>query len=298
MDLVLNIKTFLSVARLGSFSAAAREAGTVPSVISKRVSQLEHMCRAQLFDRSTRGLEVTPVGRSFQQKFSELLAEIEATIQSGRQRRQLTGQIRIKCPTTVSVMYFSELLCDFQIRHRGVRIDLDLVDRSVNPVEEGYDIAIGALPTTYPQVREVALGPLPRRLVAAPSYFAERQLPQHPRDLSHFDCIVFRASGSIWTLVGPDGDTAIEVNSVFTSTDSRILLQAAEKGLGVALMTVPVTQAALDAGRLIEVLPDWHVPDLHLKAMVPERRASDPTVKALLDALVEGCRPTAPWERR
>ncbi|PTX03451.1 LysR family transcriptional regulator [Pararhodobacter aggregans] len=297
MDFIVNLRTFLAVARLGSFSAAAREAGTVPSVVSKRVSQLEHMCRAQLFERSTRGLELTSVGRTCQQKFSELLSEIEATIEAGPARNRLSEQLRIKCPTTMSVMHFSDIFCDFQIAHPGVRIDLNLVDRSVNPIEEGYDIAIGALPATYPQVHETALCSLPRKLVAAPSYFEGRPMPKHPSDLNRLDGLVFRASGSTWSLVGPAGEVAVEVNAVFSATDTRILRHAAERGLGVALIAEPLTREALASGQLIELLPEWRVPDLYLKAMVPERRMQSRAVRLLLDALVAATQPVAPWDR-
>ncbi|WP_370341482.1 LysR family transcriptional regulator [Pararhodobacter marinus] len=297
MDFIVNLRTFLAVARLGSFSAAAREAGTVPSVVSKRVSQLEHMCRAQLFERSTRGLELTAVGRTCQQKFSELLSEIEATIQSGPARNRLTEHLRIKCPTTMSIMHFSDILCDFQIAHPGVRLDLNLVDRSVNPIEEGYDIAIGALPTTYPQVQEIALCALPRKLVAAPSYFDNRPVPTHPRDLSQLDALVFRASGNTWALSGPAGEVAVEVNPVFTASDTRLLCHAAIRGLGVTLIAEPLTRDAFAAGDLIEVLPDWRVPELYLKAMVPERRMQSPAVRLLLDTLVAATQPLPPWDR-
>lgn len=297
MDFLVNLRTFLAVARLGSFSAAAREAGTVPSVVSKRVSQLEHLCRAPLFDRSTRGLDLTAMGRTCQQKFSELLLEIEGTLQGGPGRDRLNEHLRVKCPTTMSIMHFSDILCDFQIAHPGVRIDLDLVDRSVNPVEEGYDVAIGALPTTYPQVQETPLCALPRKLVAAPGYFATRPMPRHPGDLSRLDGVIFRASGNVWTLIGSNGEAAVEVNPVFTATDSRILRQAAERGLGLAVLAEPMTREAIAEGRLIEILPDWRVPDLYLKAMVPQRRKDNPAVQLLLQALVAATQPLAPWDR-
>lgn len=297
MDFIVNLRTFLSAARLGSLSAAAREAGTVPSVVSKRISQLEHLCRAPLFVRSSRGLELTPLGRNCQRKFTELLSDIEATINSGISRNTLSEHLRVKCPTTMSVMHISDILCDFQAEHRGVRIDLEMVDRSVNPLEEGYDLAIGALPTSYPHVRDIALCPLPRKLVAAPSYMEGRDLPKYPSDLNMLDGLVFRASGNIWAFNGPSGEVEVEMNQIFTSTDSRILIQATRKGLGVAIIAEHLLREDLKAGTLVELLPEWQVPDLYIKALVPERRLKNPAVAALIETLKAAMQPTAPWDR-
>lgn len=291
MDFIVNLRTFLAVGRLGSFSAAAREIGTVPSVVSKRVSQLEHMCRAPLFVRSTRGLELTPVGRSCQQKFAELLSEIEAMVHARPQKGLLFEHIRIKCPTAPILPLFTEILCDFQTAHPGVRIDLDIIDRSVNPVEEGYDIALGALPATYPHVHDVMLCPLRRCAVAAPGYLETHPKPEHPRDLSRLDALVYRAAGNIWTFAGPSGELTVEVNAVFTSSDSRILQRAAVKGLGVAVMSETLAREGIEQGSLVEILPGWRVPDLQLKAMVPERRLRNAAVRLLLDAFVAATAP-------
>ena len=87
------------------------------------------------------------------------------------------------------------------------------------------------------------------------------------------------------------------MNAVFGATDTRILCRAAERGLGIALIAEPLTRDAIVSGRLIELLPGWRVPDLYLKAMVPERRMQSPAVRLLLEALVAATNPVAPWDR-
>lgn len=286
MNVIYSIRTFLSVARLGSFSAAAREAGTVPSVISKRIAQLEAHFHAQFFIRSTRGLELTEAGRNFQHRFMSILSELEDAMDSATSRVQLQEHVRIKCPTTFALLHVADVLCDFRLENPGVRIDLVLLDRSVNPLEEGFDIAIGALPASYPHVLDVPLCPLPRKMVASPSYIARHGKPEHPRDISSHDCVTFSAAGDIWTFEGPNGEVAVEVREAFKSSDSSVLRAAAVKGVGITIVSVHTIQDELDSGKLIEILPKFPVPDLFVKALVPERRRSNPTVSAILEALI------------
>lgn len=296
MDVVANIRTFLAVARLGSFSAAARETGTVPSVIAKRISQLEHRLQARLLDRSTRGLALTGAGQEYQRRFLALLSDLDAAL-GGGPASHTQEHIRIKCPTTVSGLEMAEVFVRFRVQNPQVRIELVLVDRPVNPLEEGFDIAIGALPASYPHVEDVPLCPLPRRILAAPSYLARRGTPRHPRDLVAHDCITFPLSGTRWVFDGPSGEVAVEVDSVFSATDSRVLLTAVEAGAGIAVIAEHVARPALTAGTAVAVLPDYRVPDLYVKALVPEGRRSSPTVQAMLAALVAATRPLAPWDR-
>ncbi len=297
MDTLDNIRTFLLVARTGGFSAAAREMNTVPSVTSKRVGQLEHRLRAKLFLRSRRKLELTEAGVHYQQRFLSVMADLTAALEDEPGTASLQEHLRVKCPTTLSQLYFADVLLQFRRQNPGVRIDLVLMDRSVNPLEEGFDLAIGALPTTYPNVFDIPLCAMQRALVAAPGYLEARGNPQHPRELSNHDCIVFPATGSNWSLEGPAGPVTVEVNSVFSANDSHVLLKAVENELGLALIARHVADKAITDGRVVEVLPEFRVPQLVIKALVPENRRSNPTVQALLRALTAAFQPVPPWER-
>jgi DNA-binding transcriptional LysR family regulator len=95
---------------------------------------------------------------------------------------RLEERLRIKCPTTLTIMHFGDLLTRFQAAHPGVKMELVLIDRSVNPVEEAFDLAIGALPTSYANVVDIPLCPMPRTIVASPGYLERAGTPRHPRD--------------------------------------------------------------------------------------------------------------------
>ncbi|WP_163264670.1 LysR family transcriptional regulator [Chelativorans alearense] len=296
MDIISNIRAFLTVARAGSFSAAARESHTVPSVVSKRISQLEYQLKTQLFMRSTRGLELTAAGHGYQQRFIALLAELDAALDGVEGAAKAQEHVRIKCPSTLTSLHLSDVLIQFRIDNPGVRMDLAMVDRTVNPLEEGYDLALGALPATFPHVFDIPLCPLPRVIVASPTYLSRRGNPQHPRDLAHHDCITFPASGTRWAFEGPSGEVAVEVNSVFSATDGRVLHDAAASGVGVAIVSEYMARPSLEAGEMVEIFPDFRVPDLYMKILVPEGRQANPTIQAIIDALVTASRPLPPWD--
>lgn len=297
MDNFSNIRTFLIVARLGSFSAAAREANTVPSVISKRISQLEQQLKTRLFMRSTRGLKLTEAGYGYQQRFIALMAEFDAAFEGVEGSAWPQEHISIKCPSTLLAMHLSDVLIQFRLDNPGVRIDLVMIDRTVNPLEEGYDLALGALPATYPHVLDIPLCPLPRMLVASPAYLARRGYPQHPRDLMNHDCIIFPASGTRWEFESASGEVAVEVNSVFSTTDSRIMRDAAVRGVGVAIVSEYLVRPLVETGELVKLLPEYRVPDLYMKLLVPESRRTRPTIRAIVDTLVAASQPVPPWER-
>lgn len=297
MDIISNIKAFLTVARLGSFSAAARDFNTVPSVISKRISQLEYHLKTQLFMRSTRGLQLTEAGYGYQQRFIALLSELEAALDGVEGRARPQEHIRVKCPSTIAALYYSDVLIQFRIDNPGVRVDLVMIDRTVNPQEEGFDIALGALPTTYPHVTDVPLCPMPRTIVASPAYLARRGEPRHPRDLADHDCLTFPPSGMRWGFEGPSGEVTVDIGSVFSATDSSVLRNAALRGVGVAMISEYMVRDALRSGELVRLLPDFHVPDMFLKVLVPDNRYSSPTVRAIVNALVAASQPVAPWDR-
>ncbi|MCH8530943.1 MAG: LysR family transcriptional regulator [Saccharospirillum sp.] len=298
MDTLDNIKTFLAVVRAGSFSAASREMDLVPSVITKRINQLEHRLKATLFIRSTRKLELTDTGERYYPRFLNIVKEVEdafrdvATAQS-----RIEDHLRIKCPTTLTTMYFGKIFTSFQKAYPGVRLDLVLMDRSVNPVEEGFDIAIGALPSSYTNVSDLPLCQMPRSVVAAKSYLDVHGEPNHPRDLLNHHCLSFIATGNSWFFNGPSGSININVHPTLSVNDSLVLLEAVREGLGVAILPRHIAQPDIDRASIEPILTDFPVADLWVKALVPENRLNNPAVDAALNWLKAATQPLPPWER-
>lgn len=296
VDTLLNIKAFLTTARLGSFSAAARELGVAPSVIVKRINRLEDQMRAQLFVRSTRKLALTETGERYFPRYQSIVGEVEDAINgAASSAQQLEGLLRVKCPTTFAVSNFGTILSDFQVAHPGIAVELALIDRSVNPVEEDFDIAIGAMPAAYANVIDEPLAPYPRIVCAAPSYLEARGEPKHPIDLIGHDCLTFQVTGSTWSFESPRGLINVDVRSRLTANDSVILQRAACRGLGITMVAHYIARPELEAGRLKALLPDYPVPEMWLKALIPTNKFRRAAVQSLLVWIKERMQPTAAW---
>lgn len=285
------------VARLGSFSSAARELAVAPSVVTKRITQLEEQMGTALFVRSTRGLALTSAGERHMPRFLSLVAELEEILHgSATDNEAIEGHLRIKAPTTITSLYLGAVLSDFQVAHAGVTLEIVLLDRSVNPLEERFDLVVGALPATYPNVVDVPLCNYPLALVAAPSYLAAHDVPQHPTELVNHDCLTSVLLGTTWLFEGSGGSLSVDVHSRFHANDGRVLLEAARKGLGLATLPRFVAGRDLEAGRLAEVLPDFPVVSFLLKALVPRVKLHKPAVRELVSFLKTRMQSLPPWE--
>jgi DNA-binding transcriptional LysR family regulator len=252
--------------------------------------------RAQLFIRSTRKLTLTDTGERYFPRYQSIVGEVEDAINgAARSPDQIEGHLRIKCPTTLTILNFGEILTDFQTAHPGISIEIVLIDRSVNPVEEDFDIAIGAMPAAYANVIEEPLSPYPRVLCAAPSYVAARSEPNHPIDLIGHDCLTFQTTGSTWSFESPRGLINVDVHSRFSANDSQILQAAACRGLGITMIARYIARPAIERGALKTLLPDYPVPEFWLKALIPTGKIKKAAVQSLLRWIKDRMRPLPPW---
>lgn len=296
MDTLLNLQAFVATADAGSFSAAARKLDLVPSVLSKRVDQLEWRIRAPLFTRSTRKLTLTDAGERYLPTVRELLRQFDDALAGmARATGEIEGHIRVKVPTTLGTLYLSEILREFLCSQPMVSMDVVLADRSVNPLEEGFDVAIGARPETYGGVEDRPLCLIRRRVCAAPAYLRRTGTPLHPSELSGHDCLVFSTSGTRWDFQGPQGLVGIDVRPKLRTNDGAAICAATLAGSGISLLADYLVLPHLRDGRLVELLPSFRVPDVWLKALVPANRRELPRVHLLLQWLQTHLHEGAPW---
>lgn len=273
----------MRVARLGSFSAAARELGVAPSVVTKRITQLERSVDAQLVVRSTRGLALTASGDRFLPRFVRLLAEFDELFgaRSG-ERPRLEGHLRLKSPTTLATEFLGGLLAEFQAEHPGVSLDITLMDRSVNPLEEGFDLALGAFPVSYPNVQDIPLCQYELVTCCAPAYLNGKAAPQHPTDLVDYECLTTTLFRTTWIFESSRGALSVEVHSRLHASDSRMLRESALHGLGVAILPRFLAEEALESGALVPLLQDFPVATHWVKALVPRMKMHRPVVRELV----------------
>ncbi len=286
MTQLIDIKAFLVTARTGSFSAAGREIGVAPSIVIKRVARLEHKLKAPLFVRTTRKLTLTAEAERLRPQLQVLISDLENTLNgSAPDKRGLSGELRLKVPTTIGTLFLGPALAEFQARNPGLRIVLMLIDRSVNPLEEGYDIAFGALPVSYAGAVDIPLCPYERILVAAPSYLERYGTPQTLTDLLQHRCITYLLAGFMWTFQTDKGLVEVDVASSFAVNDSSVIKSTAEAGAGIAILPRFLGEQSIKEGKLVELMPETPPQTLWFKAMVPRNRLHRPEVKGVLDFL-------------
>lgn len=298
MDILLNLRAFLAAARYGSFSEAARHLNVVPSVVAKRIADLEHTTKTQLFTRTTRRVVLTEPGQRFQVKAGALVADFDDVIHSfDRDEQQLEGHIRLKVPTTLAVLYLGEILSAFQRQHERITMEVLLIDRSANPLEEGFDIAIGGRAASYEGVLDIPLCPLRQVLCAAPAYLKAHGTPLHPRNLADHDCLVFKPAGLTWHFDSERGPITVDVPQRLVANDNSVLLAGALAGNGIAVLPAYVAKTALATGKLQPLLLDFPLQATWLKALVPRRRQGLARVNALTEWLKHSLSEVPPWDR-
>lgn len=286
MDTVQNMRAFLAVCRRRSFVAAARDVGVAPSVLTKRVNQLEYRLNAKLLERTTRHVRPTELGERYRSIIQRIVRDCEELV-NGIQRAPsaLAGHIRVKVPARMTERVLTPVFVRFRREHPAVTLDVVVQDESVNPLEGGFDIALDVMNTSYDETEQQTFLIYPSIVCAAPDYLARRGHPLHPSDLQHHDCLVFQASGSIWTFLGGNGPVIVNVSPCFSTNDADLLLSVACGGCGIGKLSLFLARGALHAGRLVRVLSDYRTPDLSLKAFVPRNRVHLARVRALLAAI-------------
>lgn len=297
IDTLVNIGAFIRVARLGSFSAAARAMHVAPSVITKRISQLEKKLGLRLISRSTRGLALTAEGERYLPRLTRLVAEYDEIFHGGvAPHEKVEGRVHIATPPTITSLFIGTLFGQFQLQHPRVDMEVVLIERSVNPLEEGFDLALGAMPVSYPDVVDIPLCRYDLVTVCAPSYLQGRQRPLHPTELVDHQCLTTALFRTSWGFTHSRASMNIEVRSHLQSSDGQMVRDAARMGMGIAILPRFLVDEDLRTGSLTTVLDEFPVATYWLKAQVPRMKTNRPVVRALMEFLKDAMHPP-PWER-
>lgn len=284
---------YVQVVDHGGFAPASRALQLPKSKLSRRIAQLEARLDTRLIQRSTRQFHVTELGRAYYQRCKAMLAEAEAAqAVIAAAHEAPCGNLRLSCPIALLHSCVGRMLVDFARRHPQVALQVVGLDRPVDVIAEGIDLALRVrpLPLGDSDLTMRALGEAPQLLVAAPELIARYPAPRQPWDLLAWpslgsDPTVERPA---WTLSGPDGQTAtLPFHPAFGTSDLTTLRSAAIAGLGVAKLPELLIGDALASGTLVRVLPDWTPPPELIHAVFATRRGLVSSVRALLDHLAE-----------
>lgn len=298
MDVILKLKAFVLTAELGSFSEAARKLNASPSVIMKRINELEADFRTRLFSRSTRRVLLSEQGQAYLKRARELVRDFD-DLRQGRflMPNSLEGPIKIRSSTVSTIRYLGRLFLKFQEQNPGVRLNVTLADRTSNPIEQDVDIAFGFDQTTYDGVVETLLHPYKRIVCGSPSYLKEYGKPGHPHDLVKHRCIAYSFAGPVWSFHSKKGLINVNTNPTIITNNPSYLQEAALAGHGLVQIGLPYVADAIKAKKLVQVLRQFPFEQQWMKMLVPDHRMHIARVRSLCEFIKAGCETTPPWAR-
>jgi DNA-binding transcriptional LysR family regulator len=287
-DMLANMRAFLLTVDAGTFSGAARKLRVAPSVVTKRIRQLEWVVRGQLFDRSTRSVKLTELGERSLVSIRQFVRQYDDIV-SGETRasREMAGHIRVKGSYTHAMLELLPTIWGFRRKFPGVTLDVALENRTVNPLEEDCDVVIGIMPRqgSYDGVLEEPLQAVPRVLCASPDYLERCGAPAHPSEIPGHDCVAYSTVDPAWIFNAPSGPISVAIRPKIATNSNIVIFSAACAGGGLAILSRLQAGPALRMGQLQEVLPDYPVSELWLKAYVPQTRTKLARVQALIKEL-------------
>jgi DNA-binding transcriptional LysR family regulator len=284
---------FAAVVEHGGFSAAGRALGVPKSRLSKRVAQLEERLGVRLLQRTTRRFVVTEVGERFYTHCRAVLEEAQAAQDAVDElRAEPRGMVRLSCPVSLAQTVLAYVLPDFLALYPKMQVRVLSSDRRVDVIGEGYDLAIRVRSKLDTDANLVirTFGQSRTKLVASPALLKAQGRPATPEELGKLPALSMREheGAQVWELIGANGEQVnVEVQARLITGDFAVLLEAARRGMGVALLPEFVCAPAITRGELEVVLPEWSVPEGTMHFVYPSRRGMLPGVRALVDFLAE-----------
>jgi len=285
---------FASVVQYGGFSAAARTIGVEKTRLSRRIAALEKRLGVRLLQRTTRALALTEAGQRFYDRCLATVEGAQAAFDSVAElRREPAGLVRLSSPVLLTQRCLAHALPGYMAKHPKVSVFVEPTDRTVNVIEERFDIVIRAKPVIEDVAGLVAktLGNSQRVMVVSRSFLDQYGRPETPADLPKFNTAASTDDifdgGARWTLTNLDNRTQqIELKPRLVTSDLRVRLQAAVRGIGIALLPEQVVVSPLREGLVERVLQEWSGAKNILHLVYPTPRGMLPSVRSLIDYLL------------
>ncbi|RMQ47419.1 LysR family transcriptional regulator [Pseudomonas cichorii] len=289
MDRIDCMRTFVATVNANGFAAAARVLDVPRSKVSKQIQALEEALGVQLLLRTTRSLHLTEAGAEYYDACREVLASLDEAEQRARSGLgEVHGVLRVNAPMSFGLCRLGPLIPKFHEQHPKVELQLVFSDQQVDPVKGGFDVTIRIASLADSSMVARHLAPAPRMLVASPAYLARAGIPQVPRDLASHQCLNYGylQSGVSLQLSNGRETQKVHVTGPLHANNGDLLAQAAEAGMGIALLPTFIVEKAVEQGRLIPVMCDWQAPPISINAVYPSARRVPLKTRAFLDFLV------------
>lgn len=252
-----DLEVFARMVSAGSMSAAGRELGLSPAVVSKRLRRLEDRLGTRLMNRTTRQISLTEAGQGFYERVVAILAGLEdAEAFVSRRSNIARGILKISAPTSFGRMHVAPHLHAFFTQNPGIQINLNLRDDMTDIVGEGYDLAIRIAELKDSSLVAKKLAPVRRILCATPEYLEKNGTPENLDDLEKHVCLP-NHNADVWKLDGEDGTTSFRPTGPIQTNSSEVVREAVLSGIGIAYRSTWDIGDSLMAGKLHQVLPQY-----------------------------------------
>lgn len=301
MDRLKQIESFVLVATKGSLTAAAQAEGVAPAVMGRRLDALEARLGVKLLLRTTRKLTLTHEGSAFLEDCQRLLVEFasaEASVSAGG--IQASGHLRITAPAGFGRRHVAPLVPDFLATHPEVSVSLNLSDRVVDIVNEGFDCAVRVGDLSDSSLISSRLADNRRLCVAAPSYLKRAGTPRHPSELMRHECLTLSSDASQtrgWAFRVDGQVQHLRPSGRLDCSDGQVLHDWCRQGLGLAWRSTWEVAAAIVKGELVSVLDDFAAPPNGIFAMLPQRKHLPLRVRLWIDFLKQHYGSADYWAR-
>jgi len=288
MDKLRSMEVFVAVVDSGSFTAAAERFGISAVMVGKHVRELEQRLGAALLTRTTRRQSLTEIGRQYAEQCRAILAQIDAAERGAETLRGAPrGVLKVSCAVSFGMDWLAPMIADYLEQYPEVSIDLNLNDRMIDMVEEGFDVAvrIGTLEDSSLVARP--LGPYGVVICGSPDYLARRGVPKVPADLAHHECLEFSGwvPAARWRLKGEKDARNVPLSRL-RANNSYALKQAALAGFGLVMQAEVILAQDIAAGRLVRVLDDYLPIPRPMHLLYPRARQPTPKLTSFIDFML------------
>ncbi|MBB1636239.1 LysR family transcriptional regulator [Cupriavidus sp. UME77] len=290
--LLPDMAVFARVVDAGNFSVAARQLGSTPSTVSRQIKRLEEALATRLLERSTRKVRMTESGAEVYRYCRDVVSAAAGAMDAaGHVVGRPQGRVSVSAPTAFAKTVIHPLVPAFLQAYPEVDLQLLFTDHETDPLADDLDLVIRLTEHPPPGLAGRRLGAVRWVLCASPAYLRARGTPAQPRDLAEHDCLYLgeTADDNRWRLRRDTETQTVTVSGRYVANHAGARLEAAQQDLGIASLPEFTAALALQAGELVQVLPDW---ELQARAYVgtvwllyPPNRFLPPKVRALIDYL-------------
>lgn len=288
MDKLKAMSTFVAILDEGSLSAAADKLERSPAAIVRTLANLEEYLGVRLLNRSTRRLSLTDEGEEYLHHCRRILSDIHtAEFSLDTRRTNPAGKITITAPVMFGHLHIAPLLNQWLKENSRMSAELILIDRFVDVIEEGFDLAlrIGHLADSSLVARQV--GSAPYILCASPTLIAQRGEPSHPKQLQDWPAICFAPLGEMWQFEIDGQIRQQRIHPILSTNQINTVLAAARDGLGICRVLSYQAQEDLERGTLVPMLTEYRAPSLPIQFVFPHSRLLSPRVRLFLDTVMD-----------